>query len=218
MSAPTVLAVVPVLKDDPSLISDCLSNQTLPPTEVVFACGLKATDAKCHSLGFHSIYEPPRDSILVAPRVISAINACLSSTDLNKFTYILRVDADWRLPTNFIEANMPEGDTVGFYGSAIFIPVRILMELFGGRLPIADSENMIIRKLREAGYKLQHFRVPPMDTRPIDPEKTWKYFFALGKMGKRNEAHPWRYPLRCILFFIRERDIRGIFELIGYIL
>ncbi len=212
---PRILVVIPTLKDDPQPILSSLKNQTLKPTKIVFACGSIDAKKKAEKLGAEAIYVKPPNSILVAPRVINAINEVIKR--FQDFDYLLRLDCDWRLPKNCIATNFPAEDKVNFYGPAIFISKATLDDVFDGRFPLVESEAVLLGILKMKGIQTDSFNCPPIDTRPVDKAKPWKYWFACGQMSTRNGASMFRYPFSLTLKFIREKHIGRLFELIGFL-
>lgn len=140
---PRVLAVVPCMEDCSRTILS-LRRQTLPPSKILRAAGR-----------FPGPY--------VGHRVSQAINSALEGVNLGEYDYLLRVDSDTVLPSNWVERSVGTGaDAVGRGGYAFLVKMRAFL-LVGGRYPVFHPEDsMITLRLASLGFRCIDYPVQPI--------------------------------------------------------
>ena len=113
-------------------------------------------------------------------RVAKSINRTLTDVPWRDFDYLLRLDGDARIPSDFIERALEEkADVVGSGGSGLLFR-REVLEAMGGRWPVLDPEDSyFIWKARQLGFTQRSPSIRRTG-RPFGREYTVTRFLSWG--------------------------------------
>lgn len=215
-SKPRILAVIPTLDDDPTETIDTIMKQTIRPERIIIAVGSKKLYEKLVASSKYKdvtiSYTEPNYKEFVGKRVAVALNNSLSNVNLEEYDWLLRVDADALLPSNFVEENMKaDADYVGKAGYAMLIKMKTFIKVFNGRFAEVGAEDSYIGlKLMSLGFDVRRWLLSPKLKRKSGSHHSWRYYFMRGK-----ETYRLGYEPLHVAEHIRY-DLRNIFELLGY--
>ena len=141
------------------------------------------------------------------------LNGMLEYVRLEEFDYLLRVDGDTVLPSNFVEAHINAGfDAVGC-GFAQLIRVKPFMEFMGGMFHPDHDDGYIIEKFSYVGLKSSwRYLVEPTVNRAPGLHQGSSWYKAQGELKYRYGKE----PLEFGLYLLRHYCPFTIFELAGY--
>ena len=123
---------------------DSLMRQTVSPDMVVFAT--------------KTVNKPA-----INMRVATVLNEAFQQVRIGQFDYILRLDGDTVLSSNFLEKNLKlDMDLVGSAGCAQLIRIRPFLELMNGQLNETSDDTYIGLKFRRHGKKVAGYAVKPI--------------------------------------------------------
>lgn len=119
--------------------------------------------------------------VTLAEKVSYVMNEAFALFNLAEYDYILRVDADTYLPSNFIEENLKDSpDLCATGGCAMLIRTAPFLQLMNGRLPSQEDDSYIPYKFQMHGLKVTHPRVSPVLLRDSG-HLSFKYFWHRGQ-------------------------------------
>lgn len=181
-----IVAVVPTLRDDPSETIESILEQTIRVSNIFCVVGSQALHRSISSLNstiIEIIFVKPDLNKCLGKRVAKALNTALRKVDLDKYDYILRVDADTKLPNNFIEENLKKNaDCVGTSGYAMLINKKAFLEVFHGRFPeVCGEDSYFCLKLLSRGYIVKPWTLPPISKRESRVGHPWSHHFNRGE-------------------------------------
>jgi len=147
--SPKILAVIPTLDDDPTDTIKSLLRQTVKVSKIIVAVGSSKLYRNLISRYSDNVaefvYVKPNFSDPLGKRVAVALNRALSKVRLSEYDYLLRVDADTVLPSNFIEENLKvDADYVGKAGYAMLLKMNCFIKFFNGRFFEIGAEDSYI--------------------------------------------------------------------------
>lgn len=157
-----------------------------------------------------------KDKLPFPAKMSVVLNEMLGRLRLECFDYLLRVDADTVLPSNFIEENLKGGfDALG-EGYAQFIRVSKFISVMGGRFHSEHDDGYVLVKFAQLGLKVSHtsYLVAPILRRVPGVHQGSGWFVAQGELKYRYGWEP--SALLFNLFVNRSRF--SVFELVGYLL
>ena len=94
-------------------------------------------------------------------RVVEVLNDGLSRIRLEDFDYLLRLDGDTTLPSNFLEENLREcADLCGKSGCAMLIKVSTFMRLMNGRFSVLSDDTYLGLKFLSGGATVKDWKIP----------------------------------------------------------
>ena len=191
MVNPKILCLMPCLPDDfnEATVRSVL-NQTVPVTMII------------------SLPERVNGST-VAAKLSKVLNNGLNVVDLNFFDYILRVDSDVVLPSDFIEKNLQgEPDGVGDAGYAMLLKVQSFVKVLNARFHPLSDDSYTRYKMLMAGCKWRDYTVEPELLRQAGKSYNAKYFLQRGEL-----MYALGYePIHVLFSFLWEwRNILAVF-------
>ena len=102
----------------------------------------------------------------LAERVSFILNEALSHIRIEDFDYILRVDGDTVLPTDFLEECLKEEpDLYGDWGYAMLIKAQPFLKLMNGKFHPESDDSYIIHKFIAEKQKVFHRQIKPVQIR-----------------------------------------------------
>lgn len=156
-----VVAIIPSIYD-PRRTIESLNAQTLPPTRICLA------DKRFPSQ-FHGL------------RVAKAVNSELASLNLDDYDWLLRLDDDTTIPTNFLQVNTAiEADIIGNGGNCLLIRTCVLKKL-GGWPELPGEDSSLVYQGIMNGFKHESLVVKDTCQRTVGTYYTWRLFFDSGK-------------------------------------
>jgi hypothetical protein len=118
----------------------------------------------------------------VADRVCEVVNKALEKISLQEYDYILRVDSDVVLPSNFLEANLKTGLDVMGFGSAQIIRIDPFIKLMNGKLNIVSDDNYIHHKFLAHGLTAGQPVIKAVKKRASGAPYGNDYFIKMGEI------------------------------------
>jgi hypothetical protein len=146
----------------------------------------------------------------VAARVCEVVNKELDKINLQEYDFILRVDSDVVLPTNFLEANLKTGLDVMGFGSAQIIRVGPFIKLMNGRLNSVSDDNYIHHKFIANGLTAGQPVIKAIKKRVSGAPYGNDYFIKMGEIQYRMGIEP-LHELGAM-----KPNAESIFRLFGY--
>jgi len=214
--SPKILAVIPTLDDDPTDTIKSLLRQTVKVSKIVVAVGSLNLYRKLISRYSNSVaefvYVKPNFRDPLGKRVAVALNYALSKVRLSEYDYLLRVDADTVLPSNFIEENLKvDADYVGKAGYAMLLKMNCFIKFFNGRFfEVGAEDSYIGLKLLSQGCSVRSWVIPPKLKRKSGTHHSWRYYFVRGM-----EMYKLGYEPLHVVEVVRH-DFRNVFTIVGY--
>jgi len=185
-----ILCVVPCLPEDfnPKTLFSILT-QTVPVDMIVFLP--KRVQGKT-----------------IGEKLSKVLNEGLSHIKLEDFDYILRVDCDTVLPSNFIEENLKnKPDLCGNAGHAMLIKVEAFKKAMNCRFHPLNDDSYTTYKFMQLGYNVQKWKVKPQHKKRLHN--------PLIAAGRGINMYRLGYePIHVLLSW--RHDIRRIFAIFGY--
>ena len=214
--SPKILAVIPTLDDDPTDTIKSLLRQTVKVSKIIVAVGsLKLYRKLISTYGddvAEFVYVKPNFQDPLGKRVAFALNCALSKVRLSEYDYLLRVDADTILPSNFIEENLKvDADYVGKAGYAMLLKMDCFARQLGGCfVETAFEDTHIGLKLLSRGCIVRSWVIPPKLKRKSGAHHSWRYYFVRGM-----EMYKLGYEPLHVVEVVRH-DFRNVFTIVGY--
>lgn len=169
-------------------------NQTLPVTQTLI------------------LTEDLQDSGLRFPATISKIlNNGLKHVDLSGFDYILRLDSDTVLPSNFVEDNLKEHAAVMGWGNAMLIHTQTFIKLMNGQFFEEQDDSYIRLRFEMEGYKSTNLQIKPIKERDCGLAHTSKYFVERGELMFQLGYEPFHVFSKALL------NLQSLMMLVGYV-
>jgi len=194
---PKIICIIPALPSELKIDTiQSILNQTTPVTHTVL------------------LTEKINDNIPFPAKISKVINSFLENIKLEKYDYMLRVDADTILPPNFIEENLKKDyDALG-YGYAQIIKVPPFIEVLGGKLNKHHDDGYILVKLRYTNYKAssKDYNVAPILKRNSGFHHGSSWFAAQGELNYMYGADPVSVLFNTVYSFNKYT----IFQIYGY--
>jgi hypothetical protein len=186
MSNETVLAIITTLDEDPLRTIASLKNQTLKVSLIIVVIGSIALYDRLKNRSSEDIlflYLPPDMTEPLGVRLAKAINFALEQVDLNKYDYLLKLDADVVLPARFLEENIKvNADYVGRAGYTMLLKVKPFLKVFNGRFAEVGAEDSYIGlKLLYRGYRIGNYLLRPTLMPAANKKHSYRYYFTLGR-------------------------------------
>jgi len=131
-----VLAIIPAYKSYPFETIESLKNQTVENDIIVTASPKMRDDMTYYiSLGVDVIFDNSKISEPKGIRVVKALNNALDmvGTSLKDYDYILKIDSDMILQSNFLEYNIARNKDLMGMGRCLLIKVSKFIEVTDGR-------------------------------------------------------------------------------------
>lgn len=218
-----ILTVIPTLKDDPFVIIMDLLHQTVKPCHIVVVTAFKSSRDQIFKK-ISDIKERFIDIFVVRPnmeehvgvRVGKAINAALTKLDLTKYSHIIKIDADVRLPADYIEKCIKmDSDLIGL-GPFMMIKIKPFIRVLNGYWPETPADDAYVH-LKFMSRKLKVTKWPyGIEVRTGGKFGNWKYYYFRGVDDFRMGIEPF-HEIRNIIHLIKSRDtLLPIFSLVGY--
>jgi len=214
--SPKILAVIPTLDDDPTDTIKSLLRQTVKVSKIIVAVGSLKLYRKLISRYDDGVaefvYVKPNFRDPLGKRVAVALNCALSKVRLSEYDYLLRVDADTVLPSNFIEENLKvDADYVGKAGYAMLLKMSCFIKIFNGHFFEVGAEDAYIGpKLLSQGCGVRPWVIPPKLKRKSGAHHSWRYYFVRGM-----EMYKLGYEPLHVVEVVRH-DFRNVFTIVGY--
>jgi hypothetical protein len=202
----------PPVNDKPKV---CVLVPVLPMEvrgDVLRSIALQSVEPNCIIL----LTKKVREKLPFPAKMSVVLNEMLGRLKLEYFDYLLRVDADTVLPSNFIEENIKGGfDAVG-EGYAQLIRVAAFREYCGGRFHPDHDDGYILVKFAQLGLKVSHtgYIIKPIVERVPGIHQGSSWFVAQGDLKYR---YGWE-PSALLFNLFMNRCQFSIFELYGYFL
>jgi hypothetical protein len=189
-----ILCVIPALPDDLKQETvESVHNQTVPVDDVLI------------------VSEKITDNISFPAKISKALNNALSHINLEDFDYILRVDGDTIIPSNFVEENLKENPHVTGDGDAMIIHVPSFLREMGGRFFDEQDDTYVRFKFAQDGLRSTNLKVQPIRTRKCGAKHSYRYYVERGEIMYRFGYE----PLHVLSKFLLDR--RNAFLVFGYL-
>ena len=148
-------------------------------------------------------------------KISKVLNDMLDNLKLENYDYLLRVDADTVLPTNFIEENLKHDFDLLGYGPAQLIKISSFQQCMSGRMHPDHDDGYPLIKFYQSGFKVTtSYFVEPIIHRKSGLHRGSAWFIDQGEMQFR-----FGYDIfHELSIFRRWREYHpyGVFFLIGY--
>ncbi len=197
-------------------------------------CVIPSLPKDLNSLSIMSIINQtyPVEMLIVLPKEVArgttsqkvsrVLNDGLSHVKLQDFDYLLRVDGDVVLPSNFLEENLRgEPDLCGGAGYAMLIKVKSFLKVMKGKFHSLSDDSYTCYKFMKEGFEPVKRRVEPVRMRQkglhhgtsyfAKPRhQSILYFYHRGKGMHRLGYEPFH------MFGRLRHSIWNIFAVLGY--
>jgi len=170
------------------------------------------------SIPLEVIYVRPDLREHVGVRVAKAINQALRTLDLPAFDYLLKVDADVLMKTDYLEKCVSLGaDLVGL-GPFMLVRVKPFLLLLRGKWPETPADDAYVMM----AFKARGLRVAPCPPDLLVRRKggargSWRYYYLRGVDDWRVGFDPIRELFAVLWLIIRRRSMLPLFTLLGYL-
>jgi len=221
-----VAIVVTTLFDDPIPLLKLLAKQTLKPTRIIVAAGSRITANKLRELLRNEAMNIPVDIIYVRPdlrehvgiRVGKTINQALQLLNLHEIDYLLKIDADVLIKTDYLEKCVKmDADLVGL-GPFMLIKAKPFFLLLKGRWPETPADDAYIAMaFRAGGLRVTRFPEGILVKRKGGATGSWRYYYLRGVDDWKVGFDPLREFMAVLWLIIRRRSMLPVFTLIAYI-
>ena len=132
---------------------------------------------------------------------------------IEKFDYLLRVDADTILPKDFIEKNIASGNRAMGYGYAQLIEVKSFIKCMDGKFNPEHDDGYIIEKFKFCGVSASwDYVVKPILKREMGNHHGSEWFLAQGELKYK---YGWE-PLSLGIYAFKNFGVYTIFEILGF--
>jgi hypothetical protein len=153
----------------------------------------------------------------IAERVSEVLNEGLSRIDLTHFDYILRIDGDTVIPSNFLEENLKiDADLCGRAGYAQVIKVSTFLKVMSGKFNPFSDDSYLSYSFWAKGYKVFNYALPPiLSNVHLKRKRSWREETIRGI-----QAYILGYePIHAVYNSIKQDAIKlRPFYLIGYLM
>lgn len=148
----------------------------------------------------------------VPAKVSRVLNEGLQHIKLENFDYILRVDGEVILPSNFLEeALKEEPDLYGGAGYAMLIKVKPFLQIMKGKFhPESDDSYTCYKFMRSGCNFIRKYKVRPILLRKPGRHHGIKYYVTRGEIMYKVGYE----PLHVLASFYW--DLWNIFAVFGY--
>ncbi len=146
-------------------------------------------------------------------KISKVLNNMLEYINIEKFDYILRVDADIILPLDFIEKNITSGQHAIGYGYAQLIEVKSFIKCMGGKFNPEHDDGYIIEKFKFCGVPASwDYVVKPTLKRQMGFHHGSKWFVDQGSL---KFMYGWD-PIGIGLYVLKKFSPYSFLEAYGY--
>jgi len=212
-----IVALIPTLRDNPTRTVESILQQTVKVSKIIVITG---SQELCRSLSCQGsdiveiIYVKPNMDDPLGKRIAVALNIALRRVDLERYNYILRVDADATLPRGFIEKNLKaNADYVGKAGYAMLLKGSSFLKVFSGEFAEVCAEDSYVGlKFLHQGYQVKQWLCPPVLMRKSGKHHSYRYYLTRGIDLYRLGYEPIHVVERLL------HEFRNIFSILGYAL
>lgn len=127
----------------------------------------------------------------IAEKLSKVLNGGLNHLKLESFDYVLRVDSDVMLPSNFLKENLKQQpDLSGSAGYAMLIKTSTFLRVMKGKFHPKSDDSYTSYKFMKENCKVYKNQVKPVLTRPSGKHHGIKYFLDRGKAMYRLGYEP----------------------------
>ena len=217
MAPPNILVLIPTLRDDPTETILSVKRQTVGVSEIIVVVGsyylfnrlLNSSIARIAKI----LYLKPNMKEHLGLRVAKALNYALSKVKIEDYNHILRVDADTKLPPDFIEKNLEsDAEVVGRAGYAMLIKTETFLKVFNGRFPEVPAEDSFLNlSLMSRNKKVEGWKVRPILLKQSRKKHSWRYYFHRGV-----EMYKLGYEPIHVIERFRTYGLTNAFTVLGY--
>ena len=146
-------------------------------------------------------------------KISKILNGMIEFVRIEKFDYILRVDADVILPQNFIEKNLESGTHAMGYGYAQLIDVKSFIKCMNGKFNPEHDDGYIIEKFKFCGIPASwDYVIKPILKREMGNHQGSGWFFAQGELKYK---YGWE-PVSLGIYAFRNFSVYTFFEVLGF--
>jgi hypothetical protein len=215
-----ILVVIPIFRESISQLLSCLEKQTLKPAYIVIVAATRAAYERLShvSLGIGKvIYVKPVMQEHIGVRVGKAINTALRQVCLEHYDFLLKLDADVLLPSNYLARCVTLGaDLVGL-GPFMLVKIKPFLTLLHGQWPETPADDAFIAtKFRAAGLKVERW-LPGITIKTGGSFRQWRYYYLRGMDDFKLGFDPFQ-ELVIVQHLIRSRhSLLPMFTLLGYV-
>ena len=212
-----ILVLIPTLKDDPTQTVQSVKRQTMPVSKIMIIVGSKQLYSRLKRSELAKIaeiiYFRPNMKEPLGLRVAKSLNHALSMVKVENYDYILRVDADVKLPRKFIEENMKaNADIVGRAGYAMLIKNQTFLQILKGRFPEVPAEDSYMNyKFWASSKKVENWKIYPTLLQQSVRKHFWREKFRSGL-----EAYKLGYEPIHVVARLRLAPLKNTFFCLGY--
>jgi len=217
MMTPKILVLIPTLKDEPTETVLSVKHQTISVSEIIVVVGSyylfnRLINSSITNLA-KILYLKPNMREPVGLRAAKALNYALSKVKIEDYDYILRVDADTKLPPNFVEKNLEaDAEVVGKAGYAMLIKTESFLKVFNGRFPEVPVEDSFLNlSLMSRSKKVEDWRIHPILLKQSRKKHSWRYYFHRGV-----EMYKLGYEPIHVVDRARIDGLMNAFTILGY--
>jgi hypothetical protein len=165
-----------------------------------------------HPIAMLTIFSSKSDKLNLAEKVSEVLNQGFNHIRLEHFDYILRVDGDTILPTNFLVENLKgEPDICGQAGYALLFRVQPFLNLLGGKLNAESDDSHLIASFHSAKLKVAKWKVQPILTRNPGKCHNTNYYLHKGKIMYKLGYEP------VHVLYSSLQDWKNLFCVFGYL-
>jgi hypothetical protein len=215
-----IAAIITTLDDDPTETIESLLTQDVRVLKIIVVVG---SERLYHHLsqtvsGVDLLFVQPDFSKSLGIRLGKAINFALKKIRVDAYDFLLKLDADIVLPTEFLSRNLSVGaDLVGQSGFSMLLRVRPFMKLLNGRWPEETAEDTYIAHLYSRhGYTVADLVLSPLMNREGGFCYSWRYQLERGLSMYKLGCEPLHVLAAAAVDFKLNR--RSIFLVFGYAL
>jgi hypothetical protein len=153
------------------------------------------------------------DQISFPAKISKVLNSMIAFVRIEKFDYILRVDADIILPQDFIEKNIISGFYAMGYGYAQLIDVKSFIKCMGGKFNSEHDDGYIIEKFKFCGLPTSwDYVVKPILKREAGNHHGTSWFFTQGELKYK---YGWE-PVSLGIYVFKHFNVYSFFEILGF--
>lgn len=216
---PRVLTVIPTLRDYPSVTDDLAQERDV---EIVVAI-VSSSRVLYEFLSRHGkssamiFYVEPSLREHVGVRVGKAINYALRHFDLRDFDYLLKIDADVRLPPGYIKrCILLNADLVGM-GPFMLVKTEPFLKYLDGKWPQTSADDAYIKlKFQSLGLKV-YGELPGLVENRRRGGGDWRYYYFRGIDDYRMGIDPILEAIIVLRLVRGRRRLLPLFTLLGYV-
>lgn len=161
---PKIICVIPVLPSDLNIQTlQSIMQQTVPVAFII----LLTEKANAETL---------------AARVSKVLNDGIKHIRLENFDYILRVDGDAAIPSNFIEANLKGSPDVLGLGCAMLIKISSLQKAMNAEFDPYCDDSAIHYQFMRHNMNVKPYTVQPLRLRQAGKTHDYTYWLEKGQV------------------------------------